>query len=73
MKRNPSIIIFSFFGFLSACGVKGMPQPPQTAPVLGRGEPNFSKATEKVKLKKKASPPSSDWDDTKDFPEEPGP
>jgi hypothetical protein len=53
---------------LPACGVKGKPMPPLTAPVLGRGEPNYSKATEKVKLKKKPLP--SDWEESEDFPEE---
>jgi hypothetical protein len=55
---------------LSACGVKGKPQPPLTAPILGRGEPNYSKTTENVKLKKK--PKTSDWDEPGDFPEEQG-
>ncbi len=52
-----------------ACGVKGKPQPPLTAPVLGRGEPSFSKATENLKLKKKTNPPA-DWEESADFPEE---
>lgn len=60
----------TILSLLTACGVKGMPQPPLTAPVLGRGEPNFSKATENVKLKKKTPLPPSDWDDTRDFPED---
>lgn len=54
----------------TACGVKGKPQPPLTAPVLGRGEPSFSKATEKIKVKRKARP--SDWDENGEFPEERG-
>jgi hypothetical protein len=54
--------------FASACGVKGKPMPPLTAPVLGRGEPNYSKATENVKLKKKNIP--SDWEESDDFTEE---
>jgi hypothetical protein len=52
----------------SACGVKGKPMPPLTAPVLGRGEPNYSKATENVKLKKKNIP--ADWEESDDFTEE---
>lgn len=56
---------------IGACGVKGKPQPPLTAPVLGRGEPNYSKATEKVKLKKKPTTP--DWEETEDFPEDKNP
>jgi len=61
-----SFFIVSFM--MSACGVKGKPQPPLTAPVLGRGEPNYSKATEKVKLKKKPIP--LDWEESDEFPEE---
>lgn len=66
------VILIGIFA-LAACGVKGNPQPPQQAPVLGRGEPNFSKATESVKIKKlknkanKSTDP--DWDEAADFPE----
>jgi hypothetical protein len=70
MKVHVVLFFFSSLLLLSACGVKGKPQPPLTAPVLGRGEPNFSKATESVKLKKKTPPPHSDWDDNKDFSED---
>jgi hypothetical protein len=61
-----ALILLSFF--MSACGVKGQPQPPLTAPVLGRGEPSYSKAAEKVKLKK--NPVPKDWEDSDEFPEE---
>lgn len=63
------LIGLAFFSY-AGCGVKGKPEPPLTTPVLGRGEPNFSKATEKVKLKKR--PRASDWDEPGDFPEEQG-
>ena len=56
--------------FLSACGVKGKPLPPLTAPVLGRGEPNYSKATEGVKIKKKKASNPNDWNESDDFTEE---
>lgn len=69
MTKSVCFVFLTVF-YLSACGVKGKPQPPLTAPVLGRGEPNFSKATEKVKLKKK--PKVNDWDEPGDFPEEQG-
>lgn len=62
------ISLFLIILGLGACGVKGKPQPPLTAPVLGRGEPNYSKATEKVKLKKKPIP--ADWEENDEFPEE---
>lgn len=32
--------------FLSGCGVKGDPIPPQSPPHLGRGEPTYRRATE---------------------------
>jgi hypothetical protein len=68
-----SVFLASCLIFLSSCGVKGNPQAPSNSPVLGRGEPNFSKATESVKVKKlkkvinnKTDP---DWDEPSDFPE----
>lgn len=63
------MICLSLLIFLCACGVKGKPQPPLTAPVLGRGEPSYSKATENVKLKQK-KPRTSDWEEKDDFTEE---
>lgn len=33
-------------GLTSACGVRGNPQPPLTAPELGHGEPGFKRASE---------------------------
>lgn len=57
--------------FPGACGVKGVPQAPLTLPVLGRGEPNYSKATENLKLKKKPIiPRPNDWSEPSDFVEE---
>ena len=63
-SRLIGLLALCLFG-LGACGVKGKPLPPLTAPVLGRGEPNYSKATENVKLKKKNIP--SDWTEEEDF------
>lgn len=55
----------------SGCGVKGRPQPPLTPPMIGRGEPNLPKATEKVRLPKKKNPKSGsaddDWNESDDF------
>jgi hypothetical protein len=66
------IVILGLFS-LCSCGVKGNPQPPLQSPVLGRGEPNFSKATESVRVKKLKNKfnNSSDpeWDEAADFPE----
>ncbi len=33
------------------CGVKGDPVPPETAPELGRGRPNFKRAAESIRVK----------------------
>lgn len=41
---------------LTACGVKGKPLPPLTAPPIGRGQPTMSQATEKSS---EASPEAS--------------
>lgn len=37
------ILLIAFF--LTSCGVKGRPQPPQKAPPIGRGEPTYSQST----------------------------
>ena len=30
----------------AGCGVRGKPEPPETPPELGRGQPTFKRATE---------------------------
>jgi len=40
------------FGFIAGCGVKGDPVPPARPPELGRGQPTYRKATEKIQLQK---------------------
>lgn len=70
-----NLVLSLILGFLAAafaaCGVKGKPLPPLTPPVLGRGEPNYSRATEDVKIRKtKNLKNSDDWDDDSDFPTE---
>lgn len=68
--KNLAIFALIFLSqALCSCGVKGVPQAPTTAPVLGRGEPNFSKATENLKIKK-PRPRTNDWNETNDFSEE---
>lgn len=70
MKKQFLFIMMGFFfTVITNCGVKGKPQPPLTAPVLGRGEPSYSKATENVKLKQQ-KPRPSDWNEEEDFPED---
>lgn len=70
-KNKIALTLIAFMA--NACGVKGNPQPPQEPPLLGHGELNFSKATEGVKVKKKAKKNLSDpdWDEANDFTEEP--
>ncbi len=74
MTKTFALTFFSpliIFGSILACGVKGVPLAPLTPPVLGRGEPNYSKATENLKLKKKsAGAKSNDWGEPADFVED---
>lgn len=45
---------FLFFLFLSACGVKGVPQAPLQPAQIGRGEPLYStQAPNRAKVKNK--------------------
>jgi hypothetical protein len=58
----------------SACGVRGRPTPSEIPPLLGHGEPSFSRATEKVKVPKKKKTSSNpnkdeDWNESDDFSE----
>lgn len=38
--------------WISACGVKGDPLPPLKPVELGRGQPSYKKASEKIQLEK---------------------
>jgi len=72
--RLSLFFLLPIFCFLGACGVRGRPTPPEKPPLLGHGEPSYSRATEKVKVpqKKKASKDSNkddDWDESDDFSE----
>lgn len=50
--RIVSVLIVGISFFLAGCGVKGDPVPPTKPPQLGRGQPTYRRATEKIKLKK---------------------
>ncbi len=52
---------------LVSCGVKGKPQPPLEAPVLGRGEYTPPKKTQDSKAKKKSKNSEPDWEEADDF------
>ena len=78
MRKLLWIVLLADLCFLNACGVKGKPMPPLTPPVLGRGEPNYSRATENVQIKNRKAKNNSnsdsksadDWDEPADFPSE---
>lgn len=58
-----TILFFSGLIFLTACGVKGDPVPPQAPPPIGRGKPSYSKATMTLPASKKRMPQEKDWID----------
>lgn len=53
---------------MMGCGVRGRPMPPESPPPIGRGEPSFKRATEKIVLPKKktTSDNQNDGDDRPD-------
>lgn len=66
-----TLLFLVLSGFFLSCGVKGKPQPPLDPPLLGRGEPSYSKATQGLKIDpKKKKKIQDDWDDGSDFTEE---
>ena len=71
MKNYFAILMTSLIFLSLGCGVRGRPLPPENPPPLGRGEPSFKKATEKVVLptKKKREAPADDWNEPEDFQE----
>lgn len=69
-----ALLIFSSLIFFNiACGVKGKPLPPLRPVQLSHGEPNFSDATEKLKIKKPNTKHKSedDWNDEEDSEKSP--
>jgi predicted small lipoprotein YifL len=69
MKNFSRLLATSFLATLTACGVKGKPQPPLTPPVLGRGALEPLKTKDESRAKKKIRP-VDDWEDSIDFSEE---
>lgn len=52
------------------CGVRGRPSPPDVPAPIGRGEPSFSKATEKLVVpqrKKNNRGMQDDWNEPTEF------
>jgi hypothetical protein len=60
-----SLIVLLLF-WLSACGVKGDPLPPERPVELGRGRPTYRRATEGIRIERKAHPPEKDDEDEKE-------
>lgn len=52
--------------YLSGCGVKGDPLPPERPPELGRGRPTYRRATEKIKVQKPEPVEDDEPSDTED-------
>lgn len=61
-------VIDIFFLFVTGCGVKGDPVPPSQPPELGRGQPTYRKATEKIQLQKYS--PAEDQEKEEKEPED---
>ena len=57
------VLLFISLIFISACGVKGDPVPPQAPPPIGRGKPSYSKATMTLPENKRKMPTEKDWID----------
>lgn len=47
-----SLLFFTLI-FISACGVKGDPLPPERPVELGRGRPTYRRATEGIRIERK--------------------
>lgn len=60
-----SVIVLLLF-WISACGVKGDPLPPERPVELGRGRPTYRRATEGIRIERKTRPPEKDDEDDKE-------
>lgn len=58
-KHLRLVFVIAIFPMLTACGVRGRPQPPLTPPELGRGEPTFKRATEEFAFPNVPAPEST--------------
>ncbi len=45
MKTVKQAMFIALCGLIQACGVRGDPVPPKTAPNMGRGQPTYGGAT----------------------------
>lgn len=46
-----NLILIAIYIVCVGCGVRGDPLPPETPAELGRGRPNYKRATEGIQLK----------------------
>lgn len=51
-KAFKAIALVIAWAFVSACGVKGDPLPPEKPVEIGRGRPTYKKATEGIRIEK---------------------
>lgn len=58
-----AIVIMCAAICLQGCGVKGDPLPPEKPAELGRGRPNYRRATEGLKIERTRKPVESNTDD----------
>jgi hypothetical protein len=59
---NPIMILLGIL-FLSACGVKGDPMPPEKAAELGRGRPTYKRAMKDINVAPVAEDPEEEDED----------
>ena len=57
------ILLILILSSMSACGVKGKPQPPLYAPPMGRGKPTLNNKSQGIKLSPLLSPSETPAED----------
>ncbi len=62
-KAINTLVLFISLAFLSACGVKGDPLPPEKPIEIGRGRPTYKKATEGIRIEKSKIKEDEDEDE----------
>jgi predicted small lipoprotein YifL len=53
-----SLAVFTIILWITGCGVKGDPLPPEKPTELGRGRPTYKRATEGIAIEKSKAPRS---------------
>ncbi len=70
LRRLKKFSLVIFYLWLSACGVKGDPLPPEAPPELGRGRPTYRRATEGIRIERQRPVKSEAEEDEDDEDEE---